>query len=138
MNNREDVLKIRKLRRIYNRNEDKFTFHVEYETIAEITPRTLVVAEAFGLGIDEAQKFLVLNTILQISPKDIVLVTGDSGSGKSVLLRAIREDLGSEAVDMADVEVDESKPLIDTIGATVEEALELLSKVGLNDAFFVS
>ncbi len=53
----------------------------------------------------------------------------------SVLLRAIREDLGSEAVDMADVEVDENKPLIDTIGATVGEALELLSKVGLNDAF---
>ena len=138
MNNRDDVLRIRKLRRIYDRSKDRFTFHVEYETITEITPRTLVVAEAFGLGIDEAQKFLVLNTILQISPRDIVLVTGDSGSGKSVLLRAIREDLGSEAVDMADVHMDENKPLIDTIGGTVEEALELLSKVGLNDAFFVS
>ncbi len=135
MNNRDDVLKIRKLRRIYDRGKDRFTFHVEYETITEITPRTLDVAEAFGLGIDEAQKFLVLNTILQISPRDIVLVTGDSGSGKSVLLRAIREDLGSEAVDMADVHVDENKPLIDTIGATIEEAFELLSKVGLNDAF---
>ena len=117
MNNRDDVLKIRKLRRIYDRSKDRFTFHVEYETITEITPRTLVVAEAFGLGIDEAQKFLVLNTILQISPRDIVLVTGDSGSGKSVLLRALREDLGSEAVDMADVQVDENKPLIDTIGS---------------------
>ena len=69
MNNRDDVLKIRKLRRIYDRGKDRFTFHVEYETITEITPRTLDVAEAFGLGIDEAQKFLVLNTILQISPE---------------------------------------------------------------------
>jgi len=36
---------------------------------------------------------------------------------------------------MAEVHVDPDKPLIETVGATVEEALELLSKVGLNDAF---
>ena len=65
----------------------------------------------------------------------MVLVTGDSGSGKSVFLRALQEDLGSEAINMSDVYVDENKPLIETIGATVEEGLELLSKVGLNDAF---
>jgi hypothetical protein len=33
------------------------------------------------------------------------------------------------------VEVDADKPLIETVGETVEEGLELLSKVGLNDAF---
>ena len=31
--------------------------------------------------------------------------------------------------------MDPDKPLIETIGATVEEGLELLSRVGLNDAF---
>jgi ABC-type ATPase with predicted acetyltransferase domain len=31
--------------------------------------------------------------------------------------------------------VDPDKPLIDTVGSTVEEGLKLLSKVGLNDAF---
>ncbi len=36
---------------------------------------------------------------------------------------------------MSEVAVDPDKPLIETVGATVEEALELLSKVGLNDAF---
>ena len=135
MRDRRDVFRVRKCRRVYDRARDRFSFHVEYETHTELTPRTVVVAEAFGLGIDEAQKFPVLNAELQISPKDIVLITGDSGSTKSVLLRAIREDLGVEAIDMADVHVDEDKPLIETIGATVEEALELLSKVGLNDAF---
>jgi ABC-type ATPase with predicted acetyltransferase domain len=93
------------------------------------------VAEAFGLGIDEAQKFPVLNAELQISPRDVVLITGDSGSGKSVLLRAIRADLGDEAIDMSEVHVDEDLPLIEGIGATVEQGLELLSMVGLNDAF---
>ena len=93
------------------------------------------MAEAFGLGIDETQKFKVLDAELKIGPKDIVYITGDSGSGKSVLLRAIRADLGEEAIDLSEVQVDPDKPLIETVGATVEQALELLSKVGLNDAF---
>ena len=99
------------------------------------TPRAIVVAEAFGLGVDEAQKFTVLDTELKIGPQDIVYISGDSGSGKSVLLRALRQDLGAEAIDMTDVQVVQDKPLIETIGATVEEGLELLSRVGLNDAF---
>jgi ABC-type ATPase with predicted acetyltransferase domain len=93
------------------------------------------VAEAFGLGIDDAQRFKVLDAELKIGPHDIVYITGDSGSGKSVLLRAIKADLGEEAIDLSDVAVDAEKPLIETVGATVEEGLELLSKVGLNDAF---
>jgi ABC-type lipoprotein export system ATPase subunit/GNAT superfamily N-acetyltransferase len=95
----------------------------------------LVVAEAFGLGIDETQRFQVLDAELKICPRDITFITGDSGSGKSVLLRAIRVDLGDEAIDLSEVAVDPDKPLIETVGTTVEEGLELLSKVGLNDAF---
>jgi ABC-type ATPase with predicted acetyltransferase domain len=132
---RKEPFRITQLRRIYNREEGKFTFNISYETHTKITPRSLVVAEAFGLGIDEAQKFKVLDTELKIGPRDIVYITGDSGSGKSVLLRAIRVDLGDEAVDLSEVAVDQDKPLIETVGATVEEGLELLSKVGLNDAF---
>jgi ABC-type ATPase with predicted acetyltransferase domain len=50
-----------------------------------------VVAEAFGLGIDDAQVFKVLDAELKISPADVVYITGDSGSGKSVLLRMTLE-----------------------------------------------
>jgi ABC-type ATPase with predicted acetyltransferase domain len=132
---RNEPFRITQLRRIYNREEEKFTFNISYETHTKITPRSLVVAEAFGLGIDEAQKFKVLDATLKIGPTDIVYITGDSGSGKSVLLRAIRADLGDEAIDLSEVAVDPDKPLIETVGATVEEGLELLSKVGLNDAF---
>jgi ABC-type ATPase with predicted acetyltransferase domain len=127
--------KIRVVRRLYDRDQGKFRFNISYETTAKLTPRSLVVAEAFGLGIDEAQKFKVLDAELKIGPRDIVYVTGDSGSGKSVLLRAIQADLGDEAINLADVMVDPGKPLIETVGKTVEEGLELLSKVGLNDAF---
>ena len=135
MRNRRDRFRIRKCRRIYDRIQGKFSFNISYETHTKITPRSLVVAEAFGLGIDEAQKFKVLDAELKIGPQDIVYITGDSGSGKSVLLRAIRADLGEEAIDLSEVAVDPEKPLIETVGSTVEQGLELLSKVGLNDAF---
>ena len=135
MRRRGDVFRVHQIRRTYDRAEDRFTFNVCYETHTEPTPRSIVVAEAFGLGIDETEKFPVLDAELKIRPRDIVYVTGDSGSGKSVLLRAIKQDLGDEAVDISEVEVDVDKPLIETVGATVEEGLELLSKVGLNDAF---
>lgn len=134
MRRRRDF-RIRQFRRVYDRAEGKFTFNISYETHTKITPRSLVVAEAFGLGIDEAQKFKVLDAELKIGPQDIVYITGDSGSGKSVLLRAIRADLGEEAIDLSEVSVDPEKPLIETVGDTVEQGLELLSKVGLNDAF---
>ncbi len=131
----DELLQIRQSRRIYDRAADKFSYNVSYQTHTKPTPRSLVVAEAFGLGIDETQKFKVLDTQLTIRPRDIVYITGDSGSGKSVLLRAIKADLGNEAADLSDVSVDPKKPLIETIGATVEEGLQLLSRVGLNDAF---
>ena len=132
---RDELFRIRQFRRVYDRTDGKFTFNISYETHTKLTPRSLVVAEAFGLGIDEAQKFKVLDAELEIGPQDIVYITGDSGSGKSVLLRAIKADLGEEAIDLSEVVVDIEKPLIETVGATVEEGLELLSKVGLNDAF---
>jgi ABC-type lipoprotein export system ATPase subunit len=127
--------RIRTFKRTYDKAAGKFSFNISYETHTKITPRSLVVAEAFGLGIDEAQKFKVLDAEIKIGPTDIVYITGDSGSGKSVLLRAIRADLGEEAIDLNEIQVDLDKPLIETVGATVEQGLELLSKVGLNDAF---
>jgi hypothetical protein len=89
---RQRDFRIRQLRRIYDRTEGKFTFNISYETHTKPTPRSLVVAEAFGLGIDDAQRFKVLDAELKIGPQDIVYITGDSGSGKSVLLRAIKAD----------------------------------------------
>jgi len=136
MTRRREYFRIIKYARRYDRKTGKFTIHIAYETATEITPRTIAVAEAFGLGIDHHQKFVIYDNVeLKIGPKDIVYITGDSGSGKSVLLRAIKEDLGAEAIDIADVKVEADKPLIDTVGKTFNEGLELLSRVGLNDAF---
>lgn len=135
MRRRDQFFSIRQVKRTYDRRLGKFSFNISYTTAVTLTPRTTAVAEAFGLGVDEELEFPVLDVELKIAATDIVYVTGDSGSGKSVLLRAIKKDLGDDAIDVADIQVDHERPLIETVGSTVEEGLELLSRVGLNDAF---
>ena len=133
---RREYFEIQRYARVYDRREGKFIIDISYKTRSEVTPRTIQVAEAFGLGVDDYQQHVLYDNVqLRIRPTDIVYITGDSGSGKSVLLRAFKKDLRAEAVDMADVEFDPTKPLIDTVGRTFDEGLELLSRVGLNDAF---
>jgi ABC-type lipoprotein export system ATPase subunit/GNAT superfamily N-acetyltransferase len=129
------------MRRTYDRLSGKFTFNIAYETAApKPSERVVAVAEGFGLGLDQWEKFIIYDNVeLNIGPTDIVYITGDSGSGKSVLLKAlekdIRLDMGLSCINIADIQPEPGKPLIETVGKTLEEGLELLSKVGLNDAF---
>jgi ABC-type lipoprotein export system ATPase subunit/GNAT superfamily N-acetyltransferase len=131
-----EFLRIRKGKAKWNKVLEKYSVSISYETGTEITPRTVEVADAFGLGIDETKKFVLYDKVeLEINKDDIVYITGDSGSGKSVLLRWFQKTLGDKAVNIDNIRFPEDQPLIETIGKTTSEGLELLSRVGLNDAF---
>ena len=112
-----------------------YVYDVSFSSGAVPSERVLGVAEAFGLGLDERRQVLYRGFELRLGESDVIYVTGDSGSGKSVLLRALREDLGDRAVDMGGVGVEEGVAIVDAVGATLGEALSLLSRVGLNDAY---
>ncbi|MEM3357197.1 MAG: GNAT family N-acetyltransferase, partial [Candidatus Bathyarchaeia archaeon] len=133
---KREFFRICHFKRRYDACEGKFIINVAYETAAVATPRTVAVAEAFGLGLDGHRRFVVYDNVeLKIGEKDIVYITGDSGSGKSVLLKALRRDLGDSAIDLAEIQPEADKPLIDTVGRSFSEGLEMLSRAGLNDAF---
>jgi len=127
--------------RRFDRHSGKFIINVSFETAApKPSDRVVATAEAFGLGLDKWERFTVFEDVeLKIGQKDVVYITGDSGSGKSVLLRALEEDIRHDlkltSVNVNDVKPDLDKPLIETVGKTVEEGLELLARVGLGDAF---
>jgi len=141
MRRKREFFHITKYARRYDRREGKFVINISYETAApEPSERVVAVAEGFGLGLDQWQRFVIYDDVeLKIGSTDIVYITGDSGSGKSVLLKAlekdIRRDMGTSCINIVDIQPEPNRPLIETVGKTVEEALELLSKVGLNDAF---
>ena len=138
---RKEYFRIRQFARRYDQASGKFVVSIAYETAApKPSERVVAVAEGFGLGLDKWEKFVVYDNVeLRIGPTDIVYITGDSGSGKSVLLKALERDIEQDmkvaSINVADIRPEPDRPLIETVGRTTEEALGLLSRVGLNDAF---
>jgi len=136
-----ETFQITKHTRRYDKRTGKFIININYRTAPpKPTKRVITVAEAFGLGLDTQQKFIIYDNIqLKIAPTDITYLTGDSGSGKSTLLKTLKKDITKSmhqtTIDITDIKPDENKPIIETIGKTIQQSLELLSRVGLNDAF---
>lgn len=99
--------------------------------------RVLEIAEAFGLGLDDKEFVVFDQQKLEINQGDIVYVTGQSGSGKSTVLRELVDQMSAAGLKVADIDQVEllDKPLIDQIGKNTQEALSFLSIAGLNDAY---
>jgi ABC-type ATPase with predicted acetyltransferase domain len=116
------------------------TYHLDKRFTATVdrTDRVLEIAEAFGLGLDDKEFVIFDNQPLEVQQGDVVYITGQSGSGKSLALRELKLQMGTEGLAIADIDevpLDATKPLIDQIGKDTGEALNLLSIAGLNDAY---
>lgn len=108
-----------------------------FNTRVERTPRVLEIAEAFGIGLEDKEFVVFDNLELQVADGDIVYITGQSGGGKSVLLRELAGQMaerGLKVVNLDDVTF-EDKPLIDQIGSDTNDAMRLLTATGINDAY---
>lgn len=115
----------------------EFLINKSFTCSVERTPRVLEIAEGFGLGLSD-RKFVVFENLeLEVNPGDIVYITGQSGSGKSLLLRELRDqmrDANLNVVDLNEVVLTE-QPVIETVGKTTTEAADLLAKAGISDAW---
>lgn len=115
----------------------KYTVDKRFHTEVERTPRVLEIAEAFGLGLDDKEFVVFDQQPIDIEQGDVVYVTGQSGAGKSTVLRELKTMMEQNGAKIADIDAVplEDKPLIDQIGANTTEALNFLSIAGLNDAY---
>lgn len=116
----------------------KFVLRKEFQSSVQRSDRVIKVAEAFGLGLEDRQ-FVVLDDVeVDVNAGDVVYINGQSGAGKSVLLRELSQELadtGLRVMNIDGVEF-EDKPLIDQIGGdSMAEAIRLLSIAGLSDAY---
>lgn len=114
-----------------------YTISRSFTTSVERTPRVLEVAEAFGLGLSDTE-FVVYDKLdLDIRASDVVYITGQSGSGKSLLLRDLAQKMRDAGLRIADLNeiVLEEKPVVELLGRTTSDALELLSRAGISDAW---
>lgn len=115
----------------------KFTIDRRFTSSVERTPRVLEIAEGFGLGLSDKEFVIYDNLEIEIQQGDVVYITGQSGSGKSLLLRDVVAELragGSKVADLNEIEL-EDKPVIELVGDSTPKAAELLAKAGISDAW---
>jgi hypothetical protein len=114
-----------------------YTINRRFTTSVERTARVLEIAEGFGLGLSDKEFVVYDNLQVEVRQGDVVYITGQSGSGKSLLLRDLSAKMSEDGLKVADlnkVELDE-RPVIDQIGKNISEATELLAKAGISDAW---
>ncbi|MBY3231859.1 ATP-binding cassette domain-containing protein [Rhizobium laguerreae] len=109
----------------------------KFNTSVERTPRVLEIAEAFGLGLSD-KEFVVYDGLkITINLGDVVYIKGQSGSGKSLLLKDLTTQMtagGLKVADLNKIELEE-RPVIELVGNSTVEATDLLAKAGISDAY---
>lgn len=114
-----------------------FTVDKRFKTAVTRTDRVLEIAEAFGLGLDDKEFVVFDNQPIEIEQGDVVYVTGQSGAGKSTVLRELAGQMNAAGLAVSDLDAVPllDLPLIDQIGEDTAQALNYLSVAGLNDAY---
>ena len=111
---------------------------IRFKTRVTRSPRVLEVAESFGIGLEE-KDFVVFDKLkLNVRDGDVVYITGQSGGGKSVLLRDLARQMaerGQTVVNLDEIQFDNTMSLIDQIGKDTKDAIGLMGMAGINDAY---
>ena len=115
------------------------TYSIDKRFVTRIqrSDRVLAIAEAFGIGLDDKEFVVFDNLQLDIAQGDVVYINGQSGGGKSVLLRELEAQMAAEGKSVANLDkiTFEDTPLIDQIGSSAKDAIHLLGVAGIQDAY---
>lgn len=113
--------------------------NVKFSTSVERTERVVEVSNAFGLELS-GREFVIYDDLkFTVKNGHRVYITGQSGSGKSIILRKMEEEYkeaGIRAVNIDSVELTE-EPIIDQVGGSTDEATKILQIAGIGDAYLL-
>lgn len=116
---------------------DTYHIDVRFQTRVARSPRVLEIAEAFGIGLEDKEFVVFDNLDVKVEQGAVVYITGQSGGGKSVLLRELARQMGERGksvINLDDIQF-RDEPLIDQIGTSTDEAIRLLGSAGISDAY---
>lgn len=115
----------------------KLTLNRAFTSYVERSDRVIKVAEAFGIGLEDKNFTIYEGLELQVRQGDVIYITGQSGSGKSCLLRDIAAGLADDGKVVANIDQVqlEDRPVIDQLGKDMSDATRLLAAAGISDAY---
>lgn len=115
----------------------EYIIDIAFNSSVERTPRVLEIAEGFGLGLADKEFRIYDKLPITVEQGDVVYINGQSGSGKSLLLRELGRLMrieGKVVADLNEIELTE-EPVIEQIGETITEATHYLALAGISDAW---
>lgn len=115
-----------------------YTVDRAFDTHVQRTQRVLEIAESFGIGLSDNRFVIYDNLQIEIRQGDVVYINGQSGSGKSLLLRDLKSQMqknGIVVADLNEIELEPDLPVIDQLGESTTRATELLALAGISDAW---
>lgn len=106
-----------------------------YRSACEQTPEVLTIAQMFGIGVDQEHEMVLYQDLkIRLGPGRVVYITGESGGGKTSLLRDTA-DAAKGDFNLVPAELEfQQHPLVNLFSA-LNEATELLSYAGIAEAF---
>lgn len=114
-------------------------YHInkKFITTVERSKRVLEIAEAFGLVLGDKEFVVFDNLELEVKDGDVVYITGQSGGGKSLLLRELEHQMTLEGKNVVNLDkiILPEEPLINQIGVDTYDATRLMTIAGLTDAY---
>lgn len=116
-----------------------FSIQKQVGLYGTVSKRAAEVMRLFGLDRRDLERHLTrCSCELEIGPGQICLITGPSGTGKTLLLRELFESLAEEErIRLDDIPLERNASVIDCIEGPVWEALRMLCRAGLSDVFTV-
>jgi ABC-type ATPase with predicted acetyltransferase domain len=108
-----------------------------FEFDGNVSVRGASIMKMFGLDLDDIRDRQPIHQVkFELADGGICFITGPSGGGKSVILRELYEQFGEdEKMMLSDISADREESLIDCFDCELGEAMRLLSKAGISDAF---
>ena len=73
-----------------------YLINKSFKTTVTRSQRVLECAEAFGLGLEEKEFTVYDNLLIDIAQGDVIYITGQSGSGKSLMLKELVKQIAQE------------------------------------------
>ena len=117
----------------------KYTISKRFPYQVSLSEKVISVMRMFGLTVDQlCEKAVKHQCSLKINDGDVVFITGPSGSGKSVLLQELERLFPlSEKLNLAEIETNGGKCVVDYVEGGFLEALRFLNTAGLNDVYCI-